>query len=465
MGADDSESPNLLDKLSLAMATKRLCSAIYVSEREEAEACKNSATTFLGSKARRAMDAGALRIEIDRERRMATGTWESIETRAKFFDDQGCVILPEGSEGVFFTPCVVESTLAPADSLPWPIGDLPSESSPPADIDADKVEQAVAMAFSSPDDCTAAYLAVHRGQIIAEQYGPGVHKDMQLESWSMGKSITATLVGILMRDGHFRLDDPAPVPQWQNSLADPRAEIRIMDLLRMSSGLLFTHASEDAERRRLSFVPGHGDHSLGYAAPIDVFQFSESRPAEHPPNTVGRYRNCDPLVLGSIVKRTVEAKGDVYLTWPQKALFDRIGIRRQVLETDPFGNFILTGFDFGTARNWARLGLLYLQDGVLNGERILPEGFVDFVSAPAPAWDNGEYGGQFWIGHPALPQGAYCMRGVDGQEVAIVPSHDLVLVRMGHTRGGSVFAERRNRAHELIVQAIDPRWSASPARS
>ncbi len=136
-----------------------------------------------------------------------------------------------------------------------------------------------------------------------------------------------------------------------------------------------------------------------------------------------------------------------------------------MLEPDPYGNFLLTGYDYGTARNWARLGLLYLQDGVWNGERILPDGYTRVVSTPAPAWNEPEYGGQFWIGHPALPQDAYCMRGVDGQEVAIVPSHDLVLVRMGHTRGGSVFAERRNRAHELIVQAIDPTWSASHAQS
>lgn len=452
------EALNLLDKMSLATATKRLCSAVYVSGREVAEALENSATTFLGAKAQRALAEGELRLEIDAERRMAIGTWGPIETRAKFFGDQGCIILPEGSEQVFFTPRPVESALPAADTQPWPMGDLPPQSAEPLDIDTAKVETAVATAFSDVGDHTAAFIAVHRGRIIAECYGPAVHRDTQLESWSMGKSITATLIGILIEQGHFALEDPAPVPQWQNAPGDPRAEIRITDLLRMSSGLLFTHGSEDTERRRLSFVPGHGDHSLGYAAPVDVFQFSESRPLEHPPNTVGRYRNCDPLVLGSIVKRTVEAEGEVYLTWPQKALFDRIGIRRQVLETDPFGNFILTGFDYGTARNWARLGLLYLRDGVSNGERILPEGFVDFVSTPAPAWEHGEYGGQFWIGHPALPEGAYCMRGVDGQEVAVVASHDLVVVRMGHTRGGRVYQERRNRAYELIVQAIDPAW-------
>ena len=126
-----------------------------------------------------------------------------------------------------------------------------------------------------------------------------------------------------------------------------------------------------------------------------MFQFCISRLQEHPPNTVGRYRNCDPLSLGYIIKRTVTEMGEEYLSWPQRALFDRIGIRRQVLETDPYGNFVMCGFDYGTPRNWARLGLLYLQDGVWMGERILPEGYVDFVSTPEPAWEKPEYGGLF----------------------------------------------------------------------
>ncbi len=127
-----------------------------------------------------------------------------------------------------------------------------------------------------------------------------------------------------------------------------------------------------------------------------------------------------------------------------------------MLETDIYGNFVLTGFDYGTARNWARLGLLYLRDGVWDGERLLPEGFVDFVSSPAPAWPDGEYGGLFWLGHPALPEGTFAMRGAGGQEVAIVPSHELVLVRMGHTRGAANdYEKRRDEAYRLVVEAIE----------
>jgi CubicO group peptidase (beta-lactamase class C family) len=163
-----------------------------------------------------------------------------------------------------------------------------------------------------------------------------------------------------------------------------------------------------------------------------------NRPLEHEPNTVGRYRNCDPLSLGAIVRRTVEAQGGEYLSWPQRALFDKIGIRKQVLETDLWGNFVLTGFDYGTARNWARLGQLYLQDGVWNGERILAEGWAEFVNTPAPAWDEPEYGGQVWLNRsyqePNLPEDAFWFGGLGLQRVIVVPSLDLVVVRLGHLR-------------------------------
>jgi len=113
---------------------------------------------------------------------------------------------------------------------------------------------------------------------------------------------------------------------------------------------------------------------LIYTGAIDAFQFAAMRPPQFEPNTFGRYRNDNPMLLGMLIRDAVRARGEEYLTWPQRALFDKLGIRRQVLETDPYGNFLLSGYDYGTARNWARIGLLYLQDGMWQGTRILPEG-------------------------------------------------------------------------------------------
>jgi CubicO group peptidase (beta-lactamase class C family) len=303
---------------------------------------------------------------------------------------------------------------------------------------------------------------------------------MQLESWSMAKSLTATLVGRLIQMGRLELWQPAPVPAWQNAEGDPRADIRIADLLRMSSGLRFSNTDATPGQMARSFVPGQVDHRLGYVAPIDAYAFSVSRDAEFPPNTVGRYRNSDPWTLGYIVRRTVENElGEEYLTWPQRALFDEIGIRRFTLETDPYGNFLMTGYNFGTPRNWARLGLLYLQRGVWNGTRLLPEEFVDFVRTPAPAWPNQEYGGFFWLNTkdpneptrggrlPTLPLDTYMASGAGDQSTYIIPSQDLVIVVMSHRgRASRARNEREDRALGMIVKAVDPswRWTELPAR-
>ncbi|HLE70874.1 MAG TPA: serine hydrolase, partial [Vicinamibacteria bacterium] len=309
-----------------------------------------------------------------------------------------------------------------------------------------------------PKSLTAAFVVLYKGQIVAERYGEDAHRDMQLESWSMGKSITATLIGLLIQQGALSLDQPAPVPAWQAE-GDPRKAITVGNLLNMSSGLHFT-APRDPD---YSEEKGYPDHMFIYTGAVDAFEYSYSKPLQFPPGTVGRYRNSDPLTLGYLVKRIVTERGEDYLTFPQRALFDRIGIRKQVLETDPYGNFLLTGYDYGTARNWARLGLLYLRDGVWLGERLLPEGFAKFVSTPAPAWKEPVYGGLFWVngkGDYALPKEAYYMAGAGGQTTFVVPSHDLVIVRMGHFRGdGEEMKRGLNEALRGILEAVEP---ASP---
>ena len=359
-------------EFSLNGSAKRYCSAIWVSERDREEALYSS--VLLTERDVSDYEGGRLGFDIDDERRIVTVSTGGVQGRARHFGDQGCVILPPHTDNVFFTPREVVSTLPDAAATPWPMGDLLPDAPLPEDVSAELLAEAADVMLGSPDDNRAAFVVVHRGRIVAEEYASGAHRDMQLESWSMGKSMTATLVGRLIQMGHLELWQPAPVPEWQNSPGDPRAAIRIADLLRMSSGLRFTNSGATPEQMAQSFIAGQRDHWLGYEAPIDVFAFSISREAEFPPNTVGRYRNSDPWTLGYIVRQTVEnALGEEYLSWPQRALFDRIGIRRFVMETDAYGNFLLTGYNYGTARNWARLGLLYLQRGMWNGERLLAE--------------------------------------------------------------------------------------------
>ena len=205
------------------------------------------------------------------------------------------------------------------------------------------------------------------------------------------------------------------------------------------------------------------DHTYLYTGSVDAFRYAATRPLQWPPNTVGRYRNTDPVLVSYLVRLGVEKRGEEYLSFPQRALFDKIGIRTMVLETDPYGNFLTQGYELGSGRDWARLANLYLQDGVWNGERLLPEGYVKFVSTPAPAWVADQrpvYGGFFWIngdGGWPVPRDAYYMAGSGGQTTLIIPSHDLVVVRLGHYRGGGPGTSSFAKALSLLVDAVPKR--------
>src|SRR5262245_3975705 len=444
----ENQPPASPSELGLAGYAKVVCSAVFVSGREPEEAKRNSGYFFLPE-----ADVGAITdTVVDRRQKLVRLTLRGSITRtAKFFGDQGCVILPKGTDRVFFKPTAVRTKLPDARTQPWPMGDRPVKPAIPREIDSAKLKAAVELAFSDPEGLTAAFLVVHKGQIIAERYAPGINKDTQLESWSMGKSITATLIGLLIKEGHFGLYDAAPVEEWKKT-GDPRSAIRIADLLRMSGGLRFS-APRDPD-----YSPDvYPDHFYIYTGAINAFEFSYTRALQFAPNTEGRYRNCDPLTLGHIIKETVRKAAKDYFSFPQRALFDRIGIRKMVLEPDPYGNFLLTGYDYGTARNWARLGLLYLWDGVWQGKRLLPEGFVEFVQTPAPAWKQPVYGGLFWLnrtGEWNLPRDAYSMAGAGGQRVFISPSLDLVVVRMGHYRGEAKGMRAFNAALKELTAAI-----------
>ena len=295
----------------------------------------------------------------------------------------------------------------------------------------------------------------------------------QLESWSMAKSMTATLIGRLIQMGHLEIWQPAPVPEWQNSPGDPRAEIRIADLLRMSSGLRFSNSGATPEQMAASFIPGQVDHRMGYVAPIDAFQFSISRDAEFPPNTVGRYRNSDPWTLG--LHRAARGGERAGRGVPELAAAGPLRQDRHppLHHGDgPLRQLLLTGYNYGTARNWARFGMLYLNRGMWNGERLLTEEFVDFVRSPAPAWPEPYYGGLFWLNTaddegrggriPQIPPDAYNPSGAGHQRTYIIPSQDLVIVVQSHRSAAAHAPDRTDREYEalgMVVKAVDPEWS------
>ena len=434
---------------------KIVCSAVFISGFDPEFATENLGY-FIAPYAERAKLG---RPEIDRENKLVHVRAPNGVTRtAKYVGDQGCIALPIGAKDVQFKPVQVERRLPNAATTPWPMGDVLPSDPLPAGIDQSKLRQAIDAAFATPEGMAAAFVVTWKGRIIAERYGKGVTLHTPLESWSMGKSVTATMMGILIRDDVYRLDQPAPVPEWQQP-GDPRAKIRIVDLLQMSSGLRI-RAPQDPDYDPSGPYP---EHVYLYTGTVNAFHYAATRPLQWPPGTVGRYRNTDPVLVNYLIRLAVEKRGENYHAFPQRALFDRIGVRTMIIETDAFGNFLTQGNDYACARDWARLGNLYLQDGVWNGERILPEGFVSFVRTVAPAWakdDNRTYGGFFMINGDArypVPKDAYFMAGAGGQRTIVIPSHDLVVVRMGHFKGEAPGEIDLRNALALLAQAVPAR--------
>jgi CubicO group peptidase (beta-lactamase class C family) len=434
---------------------KIICSAVFITGLDADFAAENVGY-FTSPYAERAKVGKPV---VDREKKevRVTGPGGVVRT-ARYLGDQGCVTLPIGKNAVHFTPVKVGSRLPVAATQPWPTGDLLPTDPLPAEIDVARVKRAVDAAFRSPQGMTAAFVVTWKGRLIGERYGERVGLRTPLESWSMGKSVTATLMGVLIRQGAYDLGQPAPIPEWQQP-GDPRARIRIADLLQMSSGLRIK-APQDPDYDPSGPYP---DHVYLYTGGVDSFHYAATRPLQWPPGTVGRYHNTDPVLVNYLIRLAVEKRGEEYLSFPQRALFDKLGIRTMVIETDPFGNLLLQGYEFASGRDWARLGNLYLQDGVWNGERILPEGYVKFVSTLAPAWKADKrpiYGGFFWIngdGSFPVPKDAYYMAGAGGQTTLIIPSHDLVVVRLGHYKGSTAGSVDFKEALALLMEAVPAR--------
>ncbi len=431
---------------------KILCSAVFITGLDAEFAAENIGYFSAPYEHR----AEVVETEVDQENQAVHLTLPSGVVRsAKLFGDQGCIALPKGEESVYFSPVKLESALPDAATTPWPMGDLLSDEPLPAEVDSEMVQSALNAAFEPAEGLTAAFVVTWKGRIIGERYREGITKHTSLESWSMGKSLTATLMGIMIQQGEYELYQPAPIPEWQGE-GDPRSEIRIADILRMSSGLRFRTMGDPEYDSEL----GYPDHLYVYTGTVNSFEWAANRPQQWPPNTIGRYRNSDPVLTNYLVRLAVEGRGGDYLSFPQRALFDKIGIRNLIAEPDPYGNFLLQGYEFGSGRDWARLGNLYLQDGIWNGERILPEGFVEFVSTIAPAWEEDGrpiYGGFFWIngtGAYPIPKESYYMAGAGNQKTIIIPSHDLVVVRLGHYKGGGPGDEGLKNALSWLMKAV-----------
>ena len=432
---------------------KTMCSAVFITGLDPEFAAENVGY-FTGPYQYRSL-VGKPVIDYD-NKAVHIDLPDGTRRTAIYTGGQGCVCLPIGSEKLMFEPKNIVSSLPDASTTPWPLGNDTSGEDFPEELDKNLVDKVVNAAFSNPAGLTAAFVVTWKGQIIGERYGEGIDMNTSLESWSMGKSLTGTLMAILIQQGIYDLWQNAPVPEWEDQQSI-QSTMRIGDIMRMSSGIRFRNRSDPGFDPKL----GYPDHLYVYTGGMNSFAYVASLPQQWPPNTIGRYRNSDPVLTNYLVRLGIEKLGEDYHSFPTKYLFDKLGMRNMVLETDPYGNFLIQGYELGSARDWARLGNLYLQDGVWNEERILPEGYVDYAKKLAPAWvadGRPVYGGGFfWVngkGTEPIPRDAYYMAGAGNQKTFIIPSHSLVVVRMGHYKGSAPGNEDLRNALSMLMDII-----------
>lgn len=310
-------------------------------------------------------------------------------------------------------------------------------------VSRQRLARAVDGLFSEADSAeTRAVLVLQDGQIVAERYSPGYSKDTRFVSWSMAKSVTGVLIGLLVADGRLRMDESVPVPVWQRP-GDPRGEITLRQLLQMRSGLRHTEAGDPVYRSdevRMLFLDGR-DSMAAYA---------EAQPLEAEPGRKWEYSSATTVILSDLAARVLTTSSDPAARraavgeYLHTRLLEPLGITSMVPEYDAAGTMIGGSLIHATARDWAKFGEFLREGGAVRGAQLLPKGWIEFMTSPNPR--NPGYGAQLWRnapqvddGHvewPGAPANIFSMNGHLAQYVVISPDQKLTVVRLGKTNDG-----------------------------
>lgn len=308
-------------------------------------------------------------------------------------------------------------------------------------VDRVKLARDIDALFTDPTMAeTRAVVVLNEGRIVAERYAPGYHENTRFIGWSMGKTVTAVMIGLLVSDGRLKLDETAPVPAWQRS-GDPRGEITVRQLLQMRSGLRHVEGGKlpyESDEVRMLFLDGRDD----------MARYAEDQPLETEPGSTFRYSTNTTVILADLAARVLapdnhpESRRKIVAEYLRTRLFEPARLRSMVPEFDANGTLIGGSMYHATARDWARFGEFLRNSGSVSGAQIIPRGWIGFMTSPSPR--EAQYGAQLWLnreptkGKPVLfPErgsaSTFAAVGHLGQYVVVSPRQKLVVVRLGQT--------------------------------
>ena len=358
--------------------------------------------------------------EIDYEHKSVTSSIFGLKKRTAIYKEGiGCVLVPENfNDEILFKPKRKFSN----NKLPYPYGNLPQKDTIFGNINYRSLQQAVENAFDKAGDSikkTRAVLVLYKGVIVGEKYAEGFSKDSKLLGWSMTKSITSAVLGVLEKQGKININQTNLFPEWEQ---DERSKITLNNLLQMNSGLEWVE-----DYNTISDVT----KMLFLEKDMGKVQLEKSLISK--PNNSWNYSSGTTNLISKFIRNQFNSHQD-YLDFWYNELIDKIGMNSMLIETDVSGNYIGSSYGWATARDWAKFGLLYLNNGNWNGEEILSENWINYTKSPTNT-SNGEYGAQFWLNaggiYPNAPKDLYSCNGYQGQYVFIIPSKELVIVRFG----------------------------------
>lgn len=404
---------NSLMPIITGYAAKNLCSNVFVSGRDakEIEDIDLNFSFIKFTKSR-----------IDLEEQSVTSRFLWGRSKAIYREGFGATLIRDASEEELRNAVYAVDTdpgYRP-DTTAWPLGDIVPDTVDTG-IDKPAVTEIARrlMSDTAYGGIPFAFIVLHKGLPVAETYRPGLGRDTRFLSWSVAKSFTNAIAGVLVKMGKMEISEPAGFEEWKN---DDRRRITINDLLQMQSGLEW---NEDYGSR--------SDVNLMLFNKGDMSRFAVTRPLEYPAGTSWKYSSGTANILTSLIRKEFDSDTSCY-AFVHDNLFEKIGITDAVFEVDPSGDLVGSSYLYATARDYARFGLLYLNDGVFCGDRVLPEGWVEYTRMPASA-SGGEYGALFWLNrsrqYPSAPEDMFSCQGHDGQMIFILPSHDLVVVILG----------------------------------